>query len=235
MKKNLKYCSVFISALIIFFSMTENQSFAQQKKINWGIKVGINALSTTHYETFYEGEAIPNDSYTNKTGYLINAFTRFNVKRLFLQPEIAWNYYRMGASFSFPIENATNTSYASPTYLDVNSSTIRTNFLVGYNVVHSDPFIFSAFIGSSFAGTYKTQYTTSMDEDYSNIDIHVKYSGFGGFAIIISKIYFDLRYEINQPNTNLNLRDIPEFSEKYQGISLKKNENILNFSCGLIF
>ncbi|GHT10611.1 hypothetical protein FACS189426_11120 [Bacteroidia bacterium] len=234
MKKNLQYCSIFISALIVFFSMTGNQSFAQQKRVNWGIRVGLNALSTTRYETFYNDEAIPNDSYTNKNGYLINGFARFNIKRIFLQPEIAWNYYRMGISFSLPLENVPDT-YAPPTYMDINSKSVRGNFLTGYNIVSNKPFIFSAFVGTGFAGIYDTQYTTSLDEDYSNKDIHIKYVGVGGFSIIISNIHFDVRYEINQPNSNLNFDEIPGFPERYRGIDLKKNENSLSFSCGLIF
>jgi hypothetical protein len=234
MKKNLKYYSIFISALIIFFSMGENKSFAQQKKFNWGIKAGVNALSTTHYETFYNGIAIPNDSYTNKNGYLISGFTRFNMKRLFLQPEIAWNYYRMGISFSLPTENGENV-YAPSTYMDIHSKSIRGNFMTGYHIVNNEPFVFSAFVGSGFTGIYDTHYITNTDDDYSSKDFHLKILGFAGFSIIISNIYFDVRYEINQPNSNLNFNDISGFPKKYRGVELKKNENILNFSCGLIF
>jgi hypothetical protein len=232
--KKMQYGFVFIFALILFFSMAEKESFAQQKRVNWGLKFGLNALSTTNYETFYNDKTIPNDSYTNKNGYLISGFMRFNIKRIFLQPEIAWNYYRMGISFDLPIKNEEN-KYESPTYMDINSKAIRGNFLTGYNIVSNGPFIFSAFVGTGFAGVYDTQYTTSLDEDYSNKDIRIKYVGFGGFAIIISNIYFDVRYEINQPNSNLNFDDISGFPERYRGVDLRKNENILNFSCGLIF
>jgi hypothetical protein len=214
--------------------MTGSQSFAQQKRVNWGVKLGLNALSTTSYETFYNGKVIPNDSYTNKNGYLVSGFMRFNIRRIFLQPEISWNYYRMGISFSLPAENEENT-YMPPTYMDINSKAIRGNFLTGYNIVNNGPFIFGAFIGSGFAGIYDTQYATRVDEDYSNKDIRIKYVGFGGFSISISNIYFDMRYEINQFNSNLNFNDISGFPERYRGVELKKNENILNFSFGLIF
>jgi hypothetical protein len=215
--------------------MAEKDSFAQQKKFNWGIKLGLNAVAVTNYETYNDGQLIANDSYTNKNGYTITSFSKFNVNnRIFMQPEVAWNYTRMGISFILPSENEENIPIF-PTHMNIKSQSARGNFLTGYNVVNNGPFTFSAFVGAGFSGIYKTKYITNASEEFSDNTLQIKILGIAGFSIIISRIYFDFRYEINQPNTNLDFSHISGFPEKYKGIDIKKNENILNFSCGFVF
>jgi hypothetical protein len=213
----------------------QESAYAQtpDKHLNWGFRLGLNALSTTSYETEYKGEPVPNDSYTNKNGYLVNAFVRFNIKRVFLQPELGWNYHRQGVSFTLPtdVEN----EFSSPIYADIASSVARGNFLVGYSIVNKYPFFFGAYAGSSFSDTYKTKYSIRLNDDFEDREFYLRTSGIVGFSVVIAKIYFDLRYEINLPDTDLDFNAIPGFPDNYKGVKLKKNENIISFSCGLLF
>ena len=210
-----------------------NNIHSQSSQKNWGIRLGLNAVSIKTYEAYYAGEILTNYSYFNKNGYLLTGFARFNFNRFFLQPEIAWNEYRRSCSFSLPIDNSV--SYYPAIDLDINSKLINSSFLTGYNIVNSYPFLFGMFFGSSLTGTYRTDYTMEKDNSFSKTGLFLNYSAILGFSINISKIYFDLRYEMCLPNANLNLRDIPGFPENYQNVSLKKTEAILSFSFGVMF
>ena len=207
---------------------------AQAPKINWGIRLGLNALSVTSYDAFQAGSILTNSSFTNKNGYLATAFARFNFNHIFLQPELGWNNYRQVCSFSVPIANSSE--YYSPIDLAINSKAFITNFLIGYNIVNDYPFLFGVFAGTSTIGAYRTDYSMgSPGQAFRSDNFHLIYSGILGFSINISKIYFDLRYEVTLPNANLNLKDIPDFPEDYQDVSLRKKESILSFSFGVMF
>ena len=229
--KRLSYCG-FLFPILLIFLMTGNHVQAQSKRINWGFKLGLNALSTTSYEAYSGEEILPNSSYVNKNGYLINAFVRFNLQSIFLQPEIAWNNYRRECSFALPAENTNG--YLPATSFDLNSKAVNVNFLVGYNIVDDRPYLLGFFIGTSFIGTYKTNYSSNIDH-FSNDKLRLNYAGILGFYINISNIHFDFRYEFNRPNTNLDFGEVSGSPYSYRSIVLEKNENILSFSCGLMF
>jgi len=224
----------FLCSLFFLFSVICVDSVqAQPSKRNWGLRFGLNAVSINNYEVYDAGDLLANTSYTNKNGYFITGFARYNIDRFFLQPEIAWNEYRRTCSFSFPVEGA-NSIYP-PINLDINSKNISTNFLVGYNIINDYPFLFGAFFGSSFTGTFRTNYSMETDKTLSKTGFSLNYSGILGFSINISRIYFDLRYEMCLPNADINLKNIPDFPENFKNVKIKKNESILDFSVGMMF
>ena len=227
-----RFGCVFFVCLIGFTA--ENNVRAQQPHgKNWGVRVGLNAVSITSYKAYLANELLTNSSYTNRNGYLLAGFARFNLSRMFLQPEVAWNEYRRACSFSLPNED-TN-SYYSPIDLDVDSKAINTGLLVGYNIVHNYPFLFGFYIGSSFIGTYQTDFSMGNEKWFHNNDWSLNYSGIMGFSINISRIYFDLRYEMSLPDADLGLKDIPGFPNNYNNVRIKKTEAFLSFSFGVMF
>jgi hypothetical protein len=209
------------------------QAQSSDKKFNWGIRTGLNAISITSYKAYQADELLTNSSYTNKNGYLVSGFVRFNINRMFLQPEIAWNEYNRTYSFALPMENSSD--YLPSVDLNINSKTVNPNFLIGYNIVKDYPFLFGAFAGVSAIGTYRTNYSIDTDQSFSKTGLSLNYSGILGFSINISKIYFDLRYEMSLPDTNSDMKKIPDFPDIYQNISIKKTETILSLSVGVMF
>jgi hypothetical protein len=210
----------------------ENQSFAQSERLNYGFKVGLNALSTIKYKTYYTGEST-SGSYTNKNGYLIGAFFRINYDHLFMQPEAIWNYHRQKCGFMLP--NPNNNELNMSKALDINMDAVNTNLLLGYNIIKKKPYLCDVYAGASLKWTYKIKYEISEEHNYSGKSDFFCYAGIIGFSVNISKLYFDFRYEINQPNTNLDFSNIPDILESYRGVFLEKNENILSFSFGVMF
>jgi hypothetical protein len=221
----LVYFSIFF-----FLFITEIQSFAQSERFNYGFKIGLNALSTTRYNTYYAGDTTSGGFYSNKNGYLIGTFFRVNYSKLFMQPEIAWNYHQQKCGFMIPDANT-----HSIKALDIDMDAVNTNLLLGYDIIKEKPFLFSIYAGASFKWTYKIKYKISEDNNYSGKSDFLCYAGILGFSANISKFYFDFRYEINQPNTDLDFSDIPDIPEAYKGVVLEKNENVLSFSIGMMF
>jgi len=223
----------FILFICLIVCITKNNIRAQFPEKNWGVRLGLNAVSITSYKAYQAGDVLTNSSYTNKNGYLITGFARFNINRIFLQPELSWNDYRRTCSFALPIENSTG--YYPSVDLNIHSQTVNANFLIGYNIVHDYPFLFGIFAGASTMGTYRTDYSMDAGRTFFKNNLLRNYSGILGCSINISKIYFDLRYEMTVPITNFNLNEIPDFPEDYQNISIRRTEAILSFSCGVMF
>jgi hypothetical protein len=223
---------IFISGLFIFLFGTENQLFAQSERLNYGFKAGLNALSPTKYQTYYAGDST-SGSYTNKNGYLIGAFFRINYNQVFLQPEAIWNFHQQKCGFMLP--NPSQKDAYLPKALDINMDAVNVNLLAGYSIIKNKPYLCDVYLGTSFKWTYKIKYEITEEHNYSGKSDFFCYAGIIGFSVNISNLYFDFRYEINQPNTNLDFNKIPGIPEPYQSVFLEKNENILSFSCGIMF
>jgi hypothetical protein len=200
---------------------------------NWGIRAGINALSTNFYKVSDNDVDISKKSYKNEVGHNISAFSRINLGRFLMQPEFTWNTYNQYLSFS-----TTDTdNYDHLTEIMRKSYSFNMNMLVGYNIIKEGPFLLNMAIGPSVKYIYKMDYEINKN-NYAVTDpqyIHYKYSGIIGFAIIIAQSYFDIRYELNLPDTDIHLDEIPDIQESIKNIYIHKNENILSFSFGLIF
>lgn len=228
---------VFIFPLFIFLFVTESPSFAQYKRLNYGFRIGLNALSTTKYQTSYAGEPTSNSSYTNKIGHVASVFFRINYySKLFLQPEVSWSFHQQDCSFMIPSPSNNETYYSDN--FDINMNRLNTNVLLGYNIIKDSPYLCDIYAGVSLKWTYKMKYDIydiNKKLSYTEKTDYSCYAGIIGFSVNISKLYFDFRYEINQPNTNLDFSDVPDIPDKYKGVFLEKNENILSFSVGMMF
>jgi hypothetical protein len=226
--------------LIVLTLATGHESYAQltpnhyHPVFNWGIRAGINALSTNFYDVFDGEVAIGTRSSVNNVGYNLSAFTRINARRLLLQPEFAWNTYNQSLSFSIADADGT---YVHLTEISGKFYSFNMNILAGYNIIKDGPFLLNIAAGPSVKYIYKIDYEINKN-NYTDKEpeyFQSKYSGIIGFAIIISNYYFDIRYEINLPDTDIHLGEIPDVPRSLKEIYIHKNENILNFSFGLIF
>jgi len=229
----IRQIPIFVFLLLVFLFVNKNQSFAQFERVNYGFKIGLNALSTIKYNTYYAGDTTSGGSYTNKNGYLIGAFFRVNYSKLFLQPEATWNYHQQGLGFLIP--DANNSSTFLSRSLDLDMDAVNANLLLGYSIIKNKPYLFDAYIGASLKWTYRIKYKISDQQTYSGKSDFLCYAGVFGFSVNISKLYFDFRYELNQPNTNLDFSKISGIQETYRGVFLEKNENVLSFSIGMMF
>ena len=224
--------------LIALFSLAGQTSHAQQNRYNHhvfnvGLRLGFNALSMNSYQAHIEDLELVNLSYKNQTGYGASLFFRINLDHFFVQPGIEWNLNQQELSFSLP---AGEDLWQSPTKLSIKIKTLSVDALVGYNIIKSGPFLINVIAGPSFQYDYRTNYNMNFT-DSGFIDKTPKYNTFGivGFSVNIAKLHFDIRYGICLFNTNINFSDISNTFESIKDVSIRKSENILSFSCGLMF
>jgi hypothetical protein len=224
-----------LSCLIFILASGEkarSQTPTPDFSFNWGIMVGLNALSSTHYDVFLDDSEITNKQYQNKVGYNITSFFKINFKHVFLQPELTTNIYRQHFSFLLPDKSSSSSGNKN---VGINSYTGNATALLGYYVVEKQPFRINLFVGPSFRYTYRTDYTFNKVTKVSDNDSKYGYTGILGCSVSILYAHFDIRYEINLPNSNIQMNEISGIPEPFQHIFIRKNENMLNFSFGLMF
>ncbi len=233
MDRRLKYIVFFSIGLIYCCSLQAQNKLTPltDKMVNWGFNVGVNALSTTHFDVFQGETRLENTSYTNEVGFTGGTFIRINLNNFFMQPEFA--YYYSQEKFAFERLSSTG-SPTQETSVNAHYHSLIVPVLAGYNIVKENHFLFNVYMGPDF----QYRYRTSFDQGgihFINKSPQYSVNGIIGFSLNISHLFFDFRYEINRPNTNINFNDIVNAPEYLKDISVKKNENILSFSCGLMF
>ncbi|MDR2682976.1 MAG: PorT family protein [Dysgonamonadaceae bacterium] len=209
----------------------EQYSF-NRKTVNWGFKIGLNANAIMRLRGMQGEEELMNVSFRNKSGCDITGFFRVNLDRFFMQPEIGWSVLNKDILFSFP----SNESYSQSNELSFHSRIVNANGLIGYNITKSGPFVFNVFTGTSLHYQYDTHFSLlyPKSEHRSMTPVYNAY-GVVGFSMNISNVHFDIRYAISVFPSNLDFNTIADKPERLEGVSLQKSENILSFSCGVMF
>lgn len=201
---------------------------------NPGIKLGLNALSTTKYDMHYGEQLLDDDYYRNTNGYIANIFLRVNLDRFFFQPEFEFNTFRQELKYMIPTEGDIRNSF-DLNELDIKGSTVNVYSLVGYNFVKNGPYLFNVYTGICFSSVVRTSYELNNELKFTDKDLSYKYGGVVGFSFNVSIVHFDIRYKLNRPNTNLDFSKVDGFPEEQKLFKIKKNENQLSFSCGVMF
>jgi hypothetical protein len=225
---------VVISVLSITWQSAYTQQFIKydHRVFNFGLRAGLNATSISHYKVYVEGEELENGLHQNKTGLAAALFMRINLKYLFLQPEIGISKNNRDLTFLLPTGDGGHIS----TVLSAKTNTAKVNVLLGYNLIKNGPFLFNIIAGTSLGYNYKTWYSSSLIESQFSEDTpYYNTNGIVGFTINITKVYFDIRYEMSLLSTNTKFDKIPNKLQSFNGMVINKNENILSFSCGVMF
>jgi hypothetical protein len=203
-----------------------------RKTINWGLKAGLNANAIMYFQIMQGDEEVKNVSFRNKSGYDLTGFFRINLDRFFIQPEIGWGILNKDISFSLP----SHPEYPQLLDMSLKSQTANINGLIGYNITRTGPFTFNVLTGISLRYRFETWYSFHDLKGKYNITSPA-YNAFGvvGFSMNISNLHFDIRYTVGFWPANLTFDETPDKPEWLAGTVFYKNENILGFSCGLMF
>ena len=209
----------------------ERYSF-NRKRVNWGFKAGLNANAMMHLQVMQGEEKLPDASFCNKTGNDIIGFFRINLDRFFIQPELGWAKLKYDISFSFPLEDDSKRKVG----LSFKTQSVNLNGLIGYNITKTGPFVFNVIVGSSLRYRFDIQYLM-QDTGSKYKSSNPAYNPYGllGFSMNISNVHFDVRYAISMVTANLNFDPISDKPDFFEGVTVHKRENILSFSCGVMF
>jgi len=197
-----------------------------RRMINWGVKAGLNANAMVHLRVLQEEEELPNVSFRNRSGSDIGVFFRLNLNKFFVQPELEWMVLHQDISF---LE-------VSRVELSVKTQSVNANGLIGYNITKTGPFTFNVIAGTSWRYQVEARYSMLHSESkYWNTNLTYSPYAVAGFSMNISNVHFDVRYALCLLTANIKFDDTSNKPNWAEGISIYDRENILSFSCGIMF
>jgi hypothetical protein len=225
------------SAIGLLLVLTAYPAMAQapyafnRKIVNWGVKAGFNANSVMQIKAMHNGEVLSGSSFRNKTGYDVTTFLRINLDRFFIQPEAGWSVRNKDLLFSLPTDEERMQTFD----LSFRTQSVHANGLIGYNITKTGPFAFNVFAGTTLNYNYYTRYCINPQNNntYRNNDPLYGLYTTAGFSMNISNVHFDIRYAVNIFSSDMGFGD--GNPEALAGITLHKRENVMSFSCGVMF
>jgi len=222
-----------------------------QQNFNWGFRVGFNSRNVNFHEIYQNGEEAGRAEVTNQVGFQGSAFGRINVGPLFVQPEICYDLDREKYKFIIPPQKLELEEWPGETPPDVEvysdpqgvilnqkSQSVNCTMLFGCNIVKHDSYLFNLFFGPNLRYIFISKYNNELlaDDSFNDKIGHPKLNLITGISANAFRLYFDFRYEINVPSkVNFYFSDISNCPDYLKNISIKKNENILSFSLGMMF
>lgn len=211
------------------------------RKVNFGIKAGFN--SSMFLVSDFKIKEVTIDEIKNnfQLGYFGAVFMRINIKRHFLQPEASYNISKCEISFD---KLGSQHPDIEPDFASIISTIHSIDFplLYGYNVVKEGPYGMSIFVGPKLRYIWGKQNNIEF-ENFDQKGIHERLYPFNisaviGVAVNISRIFFDFRYEQGVHNISKSVTYDSVNSDGTTGVSnitLKRRDNVLSFSLGVIF
>lgn len=210
-------------------------------KVNFGIKAGFN--SSMFLVSDFKIQEVTIDEIQNnfQIGYFGAVFMRINMKRHFLQPEASYNISKCEISFD---KLGSQHPDIEPDFASIFSTIHSFDFplLYGYNVVKEGPYGMSIFAGPKLRYIWGKQNSIEF-ENFDQKGIYERLHPFNinaviGVAVNISRIFFDFRYEQGVHNISKSVTYDSVNADGTTGVSnitLKRRDNVLSFSLGVIF
>ncbi len=219
----------------------KDRSDVYTKPVNWGLKGGFNS-SMYLVSDFKIRDVTIDEIQTNyKIGVFASVFMRMNMQKHFIQPELSYNINKCEITFD---KLGSQHPDIEPDYVSVNSTlhTMKLPVLYGYNFIKQGPYGMAFFLGPEL----KYYWNKRSRIQFSNFDqqeIEEKLYPFNisatvGVAVNISNIFFDFRYEQGLRNISrrVTYENITVEGEKeISTIMLRRRENVLSFSFGVMF
>jgi len=208
------------------------------KRVNFGIKGGFN--SVLYFANKVEiGDETFNKMQTNyKVSEFVSAFMRINLKKDFLQPEIAYHVSRGDILFN-KNQNSTTTTTQDIAVLSSKITSIEMPLLYGHYIVKKSNYGMTMFFGPKIKYIWKSKSNTSFNNfGYDNIkeDLY-QYSvnAVLGLGVNISNLFFDFRYEQGLNNISKTISAVDKETGNPAYIKVNRTASQLNFSLGFIF
>ncbi len=232
-----------IAALFAFHVHLSGQSGSDEgvihKFFNYGLRLGVDSRNSDVCEIYENDEKIDNPRIKNGVGFQGDLFYRFNFDKVFIQSDFGFSYLK--EEFFFELQREIDPETQEPIYdlIYLNSGTRSLNcaVVIGYNIVKEDSYLFNFYMGPNLRYIYLKQFNKGTTSGFENKDREAYLNIVTGLSMNISHLYFDFRYEIGLPNSKrtLNFSEMDSSSDYLKNVYIKKNENILSLSMGIMF
>lgn len=210
------------------------------QKTNLGIKAGFNSTMFTVSKLKIKDVTIDEVQNNYKIGYFISLFTRINIKKSFIQPEISYNVSKGEIAFD---KLGVQHPDIEPKYAAVQSAlhSIDLPVLYGYNVVKEGPYEMSVFAGPKFRYLWRKKSEIKF-KNFDQKEVEEKLHPLNasiviGVGVSISRIFFDFRYEQGLVNMSKSITYSYEKTDKTTNVDpivFNRRDSALSFSLGLL-
>lgn len=202
--------------------------------VNFGFKAGFAATIYQISSLEVNGVDVTDDiEETSRVGYFGTIFTRINIGRHFIQPEVTFLTSKYTISFDkSSITGAAND--AGVLQYSMTNYTIDVPILYGYNFVKSGPYMMSLFLGPKLrfplTGISKQKFVNFDDTGIREHIKHVQVAAEIGLSVTISRVFFDFTYDFGLQNMSHYFEsDNPGYSIKFD-----RHKNMMAFSLGFM-
>lgn len=244
----MKRLGLFLISIITLCLNSYGNGVNQQneKSPNWhtfniGVRAGFNSSMFLVSKFKIQDVTIEDFQNNYQLGYFGSLFMRFNMKRHYLQPEIAYNISKSEISFD---KLGAQHPDIEPDYATLRSTIYSFDIplLYGYHIVKNGPYGLALFAGPKFRYIWQKKNHITFDnfdlKDISEELYPINFSITVGVVINISRVFFDFRYEQNVHNISKSVTYESTTSDggsKTNFIKLNRREQALSFSLGLFF
>lgn len=226
---------------IIAISCTCTTLSARQRQdalVNYGVKAGFS--STIYDITQLSVASIPIGEYNTKSeiSSFFTAFTRFNIKRHYVQTEVSYNI----SNYSIYMPTTQWDPQASANDLSIIGTQINgieVPFYYGYHIMKQDSYGMSFYLGpkAKFVIDGLSRYTFN-NLPYENIKENIQPINFSlmfGLGINIGRVFFDFSLEYGLHNISQGITTSDAEGNATRGnIVFDRRKNVLSFSVGFI-
>lgn len=227
---------VFVLALCL--CLATHAKHNQESKVNYGVKAGF---SSTIYDIIrLEVNSAPINEYSAKSelSSFFTVFTRFNIKRHYLQTELSYNISNYSILFpSYQWDPTLDQSQQSVINTQING--LELPIYYGYHILKEGPYGMSFYIGpkAKYVINEHSRYRFS-NFPYSHIEeqiLPLNFSLMVGLGVSINRMFFDFSFEYGLHNISQGIKSIDNDGTSHtQGIIFDRRKNVLSFSFGLI-
>ena len=227
-----------VFVLVLSLCLVTHAKHKQESKVNYGVKAGF---SSTMYDIIrLEVNSAPISEYSAKSelSSFFTVFTRFNIKRHYLQTELSYNISNY--SILFPSHQwAPSLEKSQQSVINTQINGLELPIYYGYHILKDGPYGMSFYMGP------KAKYVINEHSrflftnfPYSDIEeeiLPLNFSLMLGLGVSINRMFFDFSFEYGLHNISQGIKSVDsEGTPHTQGIIFDRRKNVLSFSFGLI-
>lgn len=213
----------------------------REVKVNYGLKGGFTS-SMNIVKKFKIADVTIDDVQNNyRIGYMASAFFRVHAGRHFLQPELCYTVSRSEIQFD---KRGTQHPDITPDYatIDATLHLIEIPVLYGFDLVKTGIYEMFAYAGPKAQLVWKKKSRMEL-HNLADRSLHEDLYRFNGSVLLgvgvrISHLLLDFRYDIGIDNVSRRVQYaqlLPDGTIETADITLRRRNNILSFSVGVLF
>lgn len=237
----MKRLAIFV--ILILFSLSEvvSKSLLEPEsvsKVNIGFKGGFASTRLIMNDLYFQGHHINKYESDSQVGYFMSLVARMTINRFYLQAEIMPSHIRSAIEFDKNSWDPESTTTDIATF-SMNGYYMEIPFMIGYNIIHDEPYSMSIFTGPKicipFTNTYHTDFSGFEQEGLSEEPSPYSLSWNLGVGYKIGRAFFNFNYNFGLNNISENINYETATTNPNSIVSMDRHTGVFSFALGVFF